>query len=191
MGSSLYSEFLRTADDSITNGRWYNVSAACGAPINVGFRIHSFGDNQDTISQEDRQSWAQAGGVDSFLEFESNGYISHPDPFAAKAVNLLVNPLGSLDRFKLREKGSLGDGWYDGKTFLIRIYLDFPQTQQFLEILKNPDFQHQTEVDPLGELQRDVTGYDPAAVNIRFDLFNLKYQERPGWTSYEICRIYI
>jgi len=191
MGAELYAEFVRNADDDITKGRWYSISAACGAPTNVGYRLHGFGDDIERLSEEDRQLWGRAGGIDSFLEFETHGYVSHPDPFAAKAVQLLINPLGSLDRFKFVDSGSLGEGWYDGTTFLIRLYLGFSQTQQLLSIMKAPEFQHQNEVDVLGEFQRDVTGYDPAAVNIRFDLFKVKYQERPKWTSYEICRIYV
>ena len=191
MGSTLYNEFLRTAGDAITKGRWYNISAACSSPRNVGFRLHSFGDSREDLSREDLETWDLTNGIDGFMEFECDGYVSYPDTFVAKPVNLLVNPVGSLDRFKLREKGSFGGGWYDGKTFLIRLYLDLHHTRQLLAIMQQPTFQSQNSVDVLGELQRDVTGYDPSAVNIRFDLFNLHYQERPRWTSYDVCRIYV
>lgn len=190
MGSRLYTEFMRTADDSITNGRWYSIHAAFGLPTNLGYRLHSFGD-RDKLSDEEKQVWARAAGIDGFLEYEALGYISHPEPFAAKSATVLVNSLGSLDRFKFADRGSLGDGWYDGSTFLLRLHLDFLQAQQLLSIMKSPEFQVQNEVDMLRDVARDATGYDPCGINIRFDLFNIKYQERHMWTSYEICRIYI
>jgi len=191
LGSALYSEFMRTTNDPISKGRWYNIMTVCSSPRNIGFRVHSFGDERDHLTDEARNTWSLTNEVDSFVEFESDGYVSYPEAFVAKSVSLLINPLGSLDRFKLREKGSIGEGWYDGNNFLIRLYLDFLHTQQLLTVMQQPNSTDQSKVDILDELQRDVTGYDPSGINIRFDLFDLKYQERTGCTSYDICRIYI
>jgi hypothetical protein len=182
---------MRTANDPITKGRYYNIMTVCSLPKNIGFRVHSFGDERDHLSDEARTKWSITNEVDGFVELESDGYVSYPAAFVAKGVTLLINPLGSLDRFKLREKGSIGEGWYDGNSFLIRLYLDFLHAQHLLTIMQRPNSKDQSKVDALSEFQRDVTGYDPSGVNIRFDLFDLKYQERTGSTSYDICRIYI
>ena len=188
MAIKFYHEFVRSKDDTITKGKYYSINIACARPRNIGFRLHTFGDDPDEkLTHDQRELWEQAGGVDSFLEFEADGYITHPAAFEAKRASLLVNPLGSLDRFKFAHRGSLGDGWYDGQTFLLRIYADLPTAQQLLSTMQSPP---PADPDLLETFTRDVTGFDPSAANIRFDLFKVVWQERPQWTSYEICRIY-
>ena len=165
-------------------------SSVFSLPENVGFNIHSFGDDGQALSAEDHERWSLVGGIDSFLSYECNGYISHPNPFVAKTASLMVNPLGSLDRFNLQQRGSIGHGWYDGRDFLIRLYLDLTLAQQLLSVIRQSEFQMQSQTDLLNQIQRDTTSYDPSGLNIRFDLFDLKHQERSAWTSYDICRIY-
>lgn len=192
MAIEFYEEFVRSKDDKITNGKYYSLSTACMRPKNTGYQMISFGDDPAVnLANDQKPLWEAAGGVDSFLEFESDGYVTHPESFAAKAVSLVVNPLGSLDRFKFAEKGSLGDGWYNGRTFLLRIYMDLLNAQQLLALLQSPTSINEAEVGLLENFQRDVTGFDAAHTNIRFHLFNVVWQARPQWTSYEICRIYV
>jgi hypothetical protein len=192
LGSALYDEFKRTSDDQITKGRWFSISAVLSLPTDICFNIHSFGDDSQLLSEESRKEWSLAGGTDGFIGFECDGYISHPEPFVAKTANLLINPLGSLDRFKLNEKGSIGNGWYDGQIFLFRLYLELKLTQQLLSLIQQqPNLFGQSSSGLLGQIQRDATGHDPSGCNIRFDLFNLKYQEINDSTFYDIYRIYI
>ncbi len=190
LGSTLYDEFKRTSDDQIAKGRWFSINVVLNRPKDINFSIHSLGDSSQLLSEENRNEWSLAGGIDGFLVFECDGYISHPEPFVAKTANILINPLGSIDRFKLNKKGSIGNGWYDGQTFLIRLYLELKLTQQLLSLIQQPNLYEQS-LSGLGQIQRDATGHDPSGCNIRFDLFNLKYLERNDWTSYDICRIYI
>jgi hypothetical protein len=191
LGSSLYLEFKRSANDDITKGRWFSINSVFSTPVNFTFNIHSFGDDIASLSVQDRNTWNLAGGMDGYINYECEGYVTHPDQFVAKNASLSVNPLGSLDRFDLREKGSIGNGCYDGLNFLIRLFLDLGLSQQLLTLLQQPEYQIKSEPDLLGQVQRDATGFDPSGLNVRFDLFNFKYQETNDWTLYDICQIYI
>ena len=83
--------------------------------------MHGSGVKDADPADEQALIWKRGNGVDAFIEFDCGGYISHPAAFEAKPVRPLVNALGSLDRFALADRGAIGDGWYDGNEFLLRL----------------------------------------------------------------------
>lgn len=139
-----------------------------------GYNIHSFGDR--ALGPDEKSLWARAGGVDAYFEFKTYGIIEHPDVFKNYKCEVMLNSLGSIERFALNERGAIGAGLLEKDTFLLHIYLGLDATQGLLDQMK---------------IARDIEEHH-RPFSIRFDLFNIGKREKQDFTSYyySICRAY-
>jgi hypothetical protein len=198
--------------DKAPASAFISIYACLQRPLAVKFNIHSFGDERDTIDTANQYLWGKVGGQDAYLEWEMVGYVSHPDIFSQEKATLLINPLGSSDRFANLEKGIIGVGFSDPK-FVFRLYMPLDVSEAFLRHVNavgrgtEPsapaiDLLMKQQESPggwQGEEHRrnlldvfgnEVTGHNPDLFNVRFDLINVRYIDRARWTAFEICRIY-
>jgi len=126
-----------------------------------------------------------------------------------------VNPLSSLPRFSLSPEGLLGRGIHDGARFSISLYLPLDVSKELLAHAQARGRRHQLS-KPLDELLRlwnskkegwegeehrldlgmkfqdAITGFNPAFVNLRLDLCDVKPGDQLSQdkTVYNVCRIY-
>jgi len=214
--NSLLHDFLRSQNDNpVSKGRYVGIHSCLQPPLDVKFSIHSFGDNRE-LDEQQRKEWSQVNGVDAFVEFTLIGYVSHPEPFSARKMEVMVNPLSSIDRFELGDHGLIGHGNFDSTRFLIHLYLSDATTDRLLAhvstlgrrtqavtpifdlIQRNRDNPagwqgEEHRLDLLDKFQGEMTGNDPAFANIRFDLCDIRAGEHPALgavTYFNVCRLY-
>jgi hypothetical protein len=206
---SHYSSAQREKDPE---SKFISIYACLQRPLEVKFNIHSFGDEQDNIDASDKQRWEKLGSQDTFFEWEMVGYVSHPDIFAHNKATLLVNPLGSFDRFTCLNKGVIGNG-YSNPEFVFRLYISLDVSEALLRHVNAVDRGTEPSASAAdlflkrqnspngwkGEEHRrnlldvlggEVTGRNSDLFNVRFDIINAHYYDRPQWTAFDICRIY-
>lgn len=192
--------------------RFTSIYACLQPPSEVNFNVHSFGDERDGMDARATETWNRLSGIDAFLEWQMAGYVSYPECFGGTRATLLINPLGSSDRFQNSERGIVGDGFSD-PDFVFRLYLPLDVTQALLRHVRAVgDGMAPTEADMLPKarnrqsqndwqdaehgrnllraLENEITGHNPDFFNIRFDLINIAYYDRPRWTGFDVCRIY-
>jgi hypothetical protein len=210
--TSLYEYFQKQVANTGTDSRYICIYTCLQPPLDVAFNIQSFGAERESVDEEARRRWADAGGIDTFLSFELVGYASHPDAFAERKVEVAVNPLFSLPRFDLVPRGLIGDGVYDGSRFRLRLYLAHDVTDAFLahvlargrrtepseplpELFRRwsenrAEWQgEEHRLDLLEKFQNVITGHDPALANICFGICDVRSGDRlaQGKTLYNIC----
>jgi len=150
--------------------KYVNLSCEVDYPA-ISYNIHSFGDERGERSLQTLQ-WDKAAGVDAFFSFDTSGIVEYPKEFEHTKCQFLLNALGSLDRFSLLENGSIGDGWFERDTFLLRLYLSPDVTRGLMEQMKS------------------ARNFDDhrKKFSIRFDLFDVARRDQR--VSYSICRVY-
>ena len=215
MSTSLYDYSREQASDTISRGKYISISTCLQPPLEITFNIHSFGDERDTISQENTEDWVRAGGLDAFLDFSLVGYVSPPDPFIQQAVEVKVNPLWSLPRFSFVSEGLIGRGFHDGARFSISLYLPLDVTKELLAHVQSRGCRHEPSkpldellrlwnsnrggwqgeehrLDLVMKLQDGITGFNPEFANLRFDLCDVRPGNRLSQdkTIYNVCRLY-
>jgi hypothetical protein len=214
-GTLLHNSFRGQNDDPISKGRFVTIHACLQPPLDVMFNIHSFGDNRE-LDEQQRKEWSRVNGVDAFVEFTLVGYVSHPEPFTARKMEVMVNPLSSMERFELGDHGLVGHGNFDGTRFLIHLYLSPAITDRLLVHVSALGRRTQPvtpildlmqrkrdnlagwqgeehRLDLLDKLQGEITGGDPSFANLRFDLCDIRaggHADVSAVSYFNVCRVY-